>query len=157
MTEASVSDEPTKPSSTDREANRNSLLGAHLFFLINFSVAILIGCTAIVGIVTPESPFDFIGGLLFILPVWLYAFIEWNAWYRGEWRLYGMLGILNVVLGGFLGYAVITAVVEGPQPTAPDSTPPPGPESILWFTTIGIGISCYLLTCGLYRLLTKNI
>ncbi len=117
-----------------------------LCFVINFAVAILFLIACVVSIGAADNFFAFIGGLLFVLPVCCYAIAEWVCWYRKRHWLFRQLGILNLLLAGFVVFGLVTNVGEAFMADEPIDP---------WFITIfGSGfafVAGYLVWCGWRR------
>lgn len=137
--------------SPERDDRQRSRIAASAFFWINFSVALLLACVALVGAVAPQSPFDLLGGV-FMLPITIgYAAAEWHAWRHDSLRVLKVLGYLNLGVAGFAVFGLVANVLE---PPAPDITPPPDPGFWFWFwfVVIDLSIVSYSLWCGITRL-----
>lgn len=121
----------------------------NLFFFINFPLALLLICSAAMAIAAPQSPGEFIGGIFFILPVSVYAVLEWIAWYRNRAWAYKTLSYLHFVAAALVAFGIVANLFEQQD----DSAPPLGPTFWFWFWfwVIGLSLLGYMLTCGLHR------
>ncbi len=118
-----------------------------VFFVINFSLAILLFLSAIVAIAAAESFGSFCGGIMAIGPSGLYALGEWLAFYRNRKSIELPLGYANL---GCAAFALVGVVKDiGVALLAEE---PPSMEFLAGFAVIGLSITAYLLACGLFRL-----
>ena len=114
---------------------------------MNFSLAVLLAISGVIGVVAPESPGQFLGGLMFTVPFAFYAWCEWLVLYRRKSSTERKLGIANLACGAFAAFGVVTNVGE-----ALTSDDPPGFQFLFWFTLIGVAITGYLVASGWCRL-----
>ena len=122
----------------------NSRTMRTLFFIINFTGAILFMMACVVAVGQAASPFSFLGGIMFFPPAATFAIAEWVAWYRRRYVLEKVLGGLCLGLCAFSAFGVVVNVGE-----ALLSSWPSGFE---WFVVIGLAIASYFGVCGVYRL-----
>ena len=115
-------------------------------FVVNFAIALLFFVSCVISIGAADNPFAFLGGILFVSPVGLYAGAEWVCWYRQRHWLYRPLGVLNLLFSAFFVFGLVTNVGE-----ALLADEPVDPLFILIF---GLGFAIfagYLWWCGWRR------
>ena len=117
------------------------------FALVNFAVAVLFAISCVISVAAPESPFQFLGGLMFAAPIAFYAFCEWLVLYRRRASTERKLGIANLACAAFAAFGVVTNVGEAVM-----SDDPPGFQFLFGFTLIGVCITVYLTASGWCRL-----
>ena len=117
------------------------------FAFVNFAVAVLFSISCVISVAAPESPFQFLGGLMFAAPIAFYALCEWLVLFRRRVSTERKLGIANLACAAFATFGVVTNVGEAVM-----SDDPPGFQFLFWFTLIGACITAYLIASGWCRL-----
>ena len=119
-----------------------------MFFAINFGVAELFVVACMMCIMLPfygsGTLFSFLGGLFFLVPCGVFAFLEWLAYFHRRRTLEFGLGIVCLAIGGFAVFGVVVTVAEALQTS--------WPEDFEWAVVIGSAIAAYFTACGTYRL-----
>jgi hypothetical protein len=114
-----------------------------LFFIVNFSGAILVTMMCIVSIGVAESPYSFLGGIMLFPFAVAFAIAEWAAWYRRRPEVEKLLGVFYLCLCGFSAFAVAGNVAKALQASwSGDSD---------WLVVIGFVIASYFGICGGWR------
>ena len=113
-------------------------------FAVNVAVSIGLVASCVYCLFAPESPFDFLGAIICVMPLCLYSLAEWIAFSQQKWRLERMLGALNLCGAGFVAIGNIANAVDG-------SSPAPF-EFWFWFLLVGVSIEIYLVCCGIFRI-----
>lgn len=116
----------------------------HLFFMINFGLALLCLAGCVYSIGAMESPASFMGGIIFFVPTAVFAAAEWLAWYRERWDVLHALAVTCCLLGGFAVFGVVVNVAEAIWEG--------WPGGFGWFVVIGLAIAGYFFACGILRL-----
>ena len=92
-----------------------------IFFVTNFTVAVLLVIACILALVQPDSAYSFLGGLMLLPPAAGAAISEWLVWYRCQYTLEKVLGGLCVAFGALNLFGVITSPpVEALQTSWPE-------------------------------------
>lgn len=119
------------------------------FAAINFTVAVLFAISAVISFVAPESPEQFLGGILFATPIAGYAFCEWLVLYRRRASTERKLGFANCVCGALAVFVVLVNLDPG---EARSRDAPADWQSLIWIVLIGGTIALYLVASGWCRL-----
>ena len=135
------------PSSTLQPVTGSYPIARIAFSLVNFAMAVLFAISCVISVAAPESPFQFLGGLMFAAPFAFYALCEWLVLYRRKASTERKLGIANLVCAAFAAFGVVTNVGEA---LMADETP--SFQFLFWFTLIGTSIIVYLIASGWCRL-----
>ena len=117
------------------------------FALVNFVLAVVFAIAGVISIVAPESPGQFLGGLMITAPFAFYAFCEWLVLYRKNESAERALGIANLACAGFAIFGVLTNLRE-----ALSSEARPDDRFLMRFVLIGGTIVAYLIASGCFRL-----
>jgi hypothetical protein len=99
------------------------------------------------SVLDPVSVFALMGGVIFFLPILLYALGEWAAFFRSNRRIERQLGFLNLVGAGFVAFGIITNVGEAIIYRFPIEA-----TWLLSFLLIGFTLFAYLALCGVFRI-----
>ena len=126
---------------------RSRLLLNLVLACLNFAASIFFAISCIVAVVAHERPFQLIGGVMFFLPLSIYALCEWMVLYRGNTSVVHALGIANNACAGLATFGIVTNVSEALKVEGPLDM-----QFIYWFSLIGGSIATYLGLSGWYRL-----
>ncbi|MDB2687398.1 hypothetical protein N9Y42_09325 [Mariniblastus sp.] len=127
-------------------SSSRSLISLVLAFL-NFAASTFFAISCVVAVVAHERPFQLIGGIMFFLPLSIYALCEWMVLYRRNTSVERVLGIANIGCAGLAAFGVVTNVSEALMAEGPLDM-----QFIYWFSLIGGSIATYLGLSGWYRL-----
>ena len=115
-----------------------------VFFVINFTGAILFMMMCVVAVGQAASPFSFLGGIISFPPAAAFAIAEWVAWYRRRLAVEKVLGGVCLALCALSAFGVVANVAEALQSS--------WPSGFEWFVVIGLAIASYFGICGVCRL-----
>lgn len=117
------------------------------FCVLNLLIALSLLAACLLAIVMRESAGSSVGGIVFCLPLAIYSFCEWLAFYRRQVSIERQLGYAKLVCAAFMTFAVVANLVEV---FLNDATP--SVDFLLRFATLGGIIVSYLVTSGWCRL-----
>lgn len=118
-----------------------------VFCAVNFCAGAFVSLSALASIVSMESPYSFLGGIVLVGPCILYCAAEGMVWRRKRSSTERLLAYANLASAAFLMIGVVTTI--GEFMTSDDPIPW---GFLLTFSAIGIGLSAYVAVCGFMRL-----
>lgn len=109
----------------------------------------LFAISAAISFVAPESPSQFLGGILFGAPFAFYAFCEWRVLFYRKTSTERKLGIANLAFAALVALVVVVNLDPG---EARSRDAPADWQFLIWLAIIGGTTTLYLVASGWCRL-----